>query len=199
MQRYIQWVIFFFLSAAFIPAGHAQDNEALAALTGDTLRDVQGPMDLPANNKLLFAILILLITAIGIFIYRKWKLVSARTPIAPIDERTPWQIAYDELDKLRTGGLLEEGLFKEYHSALSNIIRSYFERRFNVRAPEMTTEEFLWSLEGSQELTSDQKSTLKKFLNSCDVVKFAKYVPAVQEARDSLLLAEQLVKETRPL
>jgi hypothetical protein len=186
------------ISVAFIPLVAAQEKDALSVLSGDTLRDVQGPVNFPANYTLFFVLLFLFLAAMGIFIYRRLKSVSVKTQAAPVDDRTPWQIAYDDLDTLRTGGLLEEGRFKEYYSTLSNIIRSYFERRFNVRAPEMTTEEFLWSLEASQELSADQKSTLKKFLNSCDVVKFAKYVPPVQEARDSLLLAEQLVKETRP-
>ena len=40
-------------------------------------------------------------------------------------------------------GLIAEGAFKEYYSALSGIVRTYVEQRFRIRAPEMTTEAFL--------------------------------------------------------
>ena len=115
----------------------------------------------------------------------------------PVDTRSAWEIAYDQLDQLAKSSYLQEGCFKEYFSELSGIIRYYFENRFEIRAPEMTTEEFLWSLERSKELTAVHKATLKKFMMSCDIIKFAKHIPSAEEAEESFQFARQLVEETK--
>ena len=115
----------------------------------------------------------------------------------PVDARSPWEIAYEQLDRLDRSSYLSEGRFKEYFSELSGIIRLYFENRFEIRAPEMTTEEFLWSLERSQELAAVHKETLKKFMTSCDIIKFAKHIPRAEEAEEGFRFARQLIEETR--
>jgi hypothetical protein len=61
----------------------------------------------------------------------------------------------------------------------------------------MTTEEFLWSLERSRELAAGHKDTLKKFMLSCDIIKFAKHIPHAPEAQESFRFARQLVGETK--
>ena len=129
--------------------------------------------------------------------YLFFKVKKNKVQEAPADTRLPWEIAYQQLDELAKSSLLEEGQFKVYYSRLSDIIRRYFEHQFGVRAPEMTTEEFLWSLERSNDLTANQKSALKKFLSSCDIVKFAKYVPQATEGKESFQLALELVNETK--
>ena len=47
------------------------------------------------------------------------------------------------LNRLRAQGLIEQGQFEDYYVQLSSIVRHYLEDRFHLRAPEMTTEEFL--------------------------------------------------------
>ncbi len=44
----------------------------------------------------------------------------------------------------------------------------------------MTTEEFLYYLGIIGHLNETQKTALKEFLNSCDMVKFAKYAPTIK-------------------
>ena len=60
---------------------------------------------------------------------------------------------------------------------VSDTARTYLEERFEFRAPERTTEEFLRELGGTDLLTGEQKESLGGFLESCDLVKFAKYEP----------------------
>ena len=62
----------------------------------------------------------------------------------------------------------------------------------------MTTEEFMVHLKKSADLTPTQKEALIKFLESSDMVKFAKYDPDPSEARSSFELAQQFIEETRP-
>ena len=74
----------------------------------------------------------------------------------------------------------------------------YLEERFQFRAPERTTEEFLRELDGTDLLLPDQKESLGNFLASCDLVKFAKYEPGENELRELHGSAVRLVEETEP-
>ena len=81
---------------------------------------------------------------------------------------------------------------------VSAAIRLYLEERFDLRAPERTTEEFLFELQGSPLLTPDQKQTLGDFLARCDLVKFARDVPEHYELEALHGVAVRLVSETEP-
>jgi hypothetical protein len=80
---------------------------------------------------------------------------------------------------------------------VSDAVRWYLEDRFDFRAPERTTEEFLVELQGTPRLSSTQKTSLGVFLESCDLVKFAKYEPTEQALRELHESACRLVDETR--
>ena len=108
-----------------------------------------------------------------------------------------WEKAYQQLEALRQENLLDKGLFKEFFTRVSDIARLYMENRFNIHAPHMTTEEFLYYLGISGHLNDTQKISLKEFLNSCDMVKFAKYAPTTIEALRNFDLAKRLVDDTR--
>ena len=56
-------------------------------------------------------------------------------------------------------------------------IRFYLEERFSFRAPERTTEEFLYELQNTNMLLPDQKESLGEFLKHGGLVKFARYEP----------------------
>ncbi|MFO1050718.1 MAG: hypothetical protein U1F36_00720 [Planctomycetota bacterium] len=55
----------------------------------------------------------------------------------------------------------------------SALLREYVEERFRLRAPEMTTEEFLASEATARVLGAGQMRALGAFLAECDMVKFA--------------------------
>jgi hypothetical protein len=88
---------------------------------------------------------------------------------------------------------------KEFCILVSDTVRLYMEERFDFRAPERTTEEFLRELSATNLLTDAQKESLGGFLESCDLVKFAKYEPGENELRELHSSAVRLVEETEPL
>ena len=88
-------------------------------------------------------------------------------------------------------------MIKEIYIELSDIVRHYLENRFILRAPEMTTEEFLDKLKDTDMLSYDQKILLKDFLFHCDLVKFARYGPTEKEIDSSFKSAENLVDQTK--
>ena len=52
-------------------------------------------------------------------------------------------------------------------------MRRYLEDRFELRAPELTTEEFLDVAGSANRLSHDHQSLLRDFLRQADLVKFA--------------------------
>ena len=76
---------------------------------------------------------------------------------------------------------------------LSAIVRSYLERRYDIRAPELTTEEFLVVASKSSELTSTHRTQLTELLERSDCVKFAGYRPESNESIDTLAAARDML------
>jgi hypothetical protein len=81
--------------------------------------------------------------------------------------------------------------------AVSDAVRVYLEERFNLRAPERTTEEFLRDLQKTSVLTAQQKESLASFLEQCDLVKFARFEPPESLLRELHEAALRLVHETQ--
>ena len=85
----------------------------------------------------------------------------------------------------------EQGIAK-----LSDVIRTYLEQRYKLPVSGKTTPEFLEEMEITSPLPDSDKPFLQNFLNSADMIKFAKApcdAPAVSAAIDS---AEKLVRNT---
>ena len=103
----------------------------------------------------------------------------------------------------RARRLLEEAL-QQIHDPdrfcvlVSDAIRHYLEERFELRAPERTTEEFLEELKQSDRLSSSHKELLAGFLNECDLVKFARSSPEAYELQKLHDAALSLVRDTEP-
>ena len=100
------------------------------------------------------------------------------------------------LNELKASDLLEKNLFKEYFSALCDILRHYIEDRFNLRAPEQTTEEFLTLLRQDPRFTYEQREMLRGFLNECDMIKFAKQETSLRAAQDATEKTEAFIEAT---
>lgn len=169
------------------------------ALAGD-IRDIKPPVYFKGSH--LFLILLAasgalaLVSLLAILIYKKYR---KRKAIPPAPPKTPYEIACEALSVLKSQDLPSHGKMKEYYSGLSDIVRVYTEGRFAVRAPEMTTEEFLYFLRNSDILSGSHKNLLKEFLTLCDVVKFAKYGPNLKETGESIVSAKKFIDETKPI
>ena len=86
---------------------------------------------------------------------------------------SPIQRAMVELDRLLRKGLPGRGRYKDFYVELTMVVRRYVQRKYGIRAPNMTTEEFLHELAQSGRQNADQSKTLTEFLESADLVKFA--------------------------
>jgi len=111
--------------------------------------------------------------------------------------RPAHEIAYERLRQLMEKDLIAAGRIKEFYEYLSHILRSYIENRFQLRAPERTTEEFLQEAESSNVLRLDHQEKLGSFLRHCDLVKFARYGPEKTEIQESIDLAKEFIDATK--
>jgi hypothetical protein len=111
----------------------------------------------------------------------------------------PHEWAFGQLDQLLSDDLIRRGEVHEYYFRLSGITREYIERRFQVSAPEMTTEEFLIQVGDARYLDESQKQALAMFLGACDLVKFAKHEPSSTEIDHAFDAAKEFVSQTAPL
>jgi hypothetical protein len=111
--------------------------------------------------------------------------------------------AYDKAMKriaaLERRGLPAPGDADAWYVELSHIVRHYLEDRYGLRAPELTTEEFLQEAGRSRELSDAHRQLLSTFLERCDRVKFAAYHPEQAESRQALELSRRFLQETRLL
>jgi hypothetical protein len=123
----------------------------------------------------------------------KRRLASAAPP-PPIP---PDVVALGALDALRARRLLESGALKEYYSTLTDIVRAYLEGRYRVRAPEMTTEEFLLASSRDGRLGGAHRSLLGEFLSESDLVKFARHRPSTDDGERAYTAARRFVEDTR--
>jgi len=85
---------------------------------------------------------------------------------------------------------------ERYPVALSEVIRVYLEKRFQLRAPMQTTPEFLDDIRDSTLLPSSHRELLKDFLERCDLGKFAQVQFTKEECQSLAQAARKLVEQT---
>ncbi|MCP5005878.1 MAG: protein BatD [Planctomycetes bacterium] len=165
----------------------------------DDIRDIKPPVFLKKDYLRLYILLAAIfgtMALIGIpffLIYRKKQEKAVIVP-PPLPAH---EIAYKALEKLQSLDLASKGQIKEYYFHLSDIVRHYIENRFELMAPERTTEEFLIEMTTTNKLDKIHQQLIGNFLEHSDLVKFAAYAPQDQEIEDSYCSAKRLVDETK--
>lgn len=117
-----------------------------------------------------------LVILIVVLLRRRRRVRATVTIVIPAHE---W--ARRELAALAAEGLIQRGEIQPFHYRISFITRGYIERRFDVAAPEMTTEEFLATTAGDGRFGAEVSSELQRFLQACDMVKYARFEPGPDE------------------
>jgi hypothetical protein len=165
------------------------------------IRDIKSPWEISYNWKpviliggiLLFVILLIVVL---IYVIRKRRRGETIMPRKLEPPRPPHEVAYEELQRLAESDYLEKGEIKVYYSEVSDIIRRYIEGRYQIIAMELTTTEVLDQLK-SIDIEEDLFDQIITFLESCDLVKFAKYIPGAEENEEILKLAIHIVDVTK--
>lgn len=118
------------------------------------------------------------------------------------------EVALEQLDAIKAAKIWQQGHGKQYHTELTDVIRTYIGRRFDVHSTEKTSDETLRELKPI--LLSNQPSAasiqngkelyerLSKMLQLADFVKFAKYEAMPEENEKALNTAYEFVNATTP-
>jgi len=123
-----------------------------------------------------------------------WNWLKNRSVLNP---RTAYELTLEKLEKARA--LLREDNPVPYAVSVSEIIRTYLGQRFQNPSTRRTTEEFLRQMENdSTTPLAAHRDLLRDFLQSCDMVKFARYQPTLAELEQVQERALTFVTATKP-
>ena len=182
----------------------AEGNEVLVGVTSllaqeknpADIRDIKPPEEVPFDWRPIAvggaAIVIVALLGAGLFYFLNRPRRQRGLPPQP-----PHEAALAALNRLRARRLIDEGKFEEYYVQLSAIVRRYLEDRFHLRAPEMTTEEFLSAVASDGRLIPPHRRLLAEFLSQADLVKFARHLPSLDDSEGAYNAARRFVEETR--
>ena len=146
--------------------------------------EVDPKKDLPPLSWKLVRTCALVLAALAAIIVAIWWTVRKILQKVREHRMSPIERAMLELDRLLKKGLPGRGRYKDFYIELTMVVRRYIQRRHAVRAPNLTTDEFLRAAAENPAFTREAIAELKNFLESADMVKFAG-VEATPEMADS--------------
>ncbi len=165
-------------------------------------KDIKDPYKVPLTlQEILLWSLIAAAIVLGLWLgIRYWKKKKEQKSMPEI-RRKPAEPAHvfalRELNNLREARLWQQGKVKEYHTRLTDILRTYLEYRYGIKAMEQTTSETLAALEKTGFNDNRLKGILEQILETGDLVKFAKFIPQPDVNESVLLDAFVFVNETK--
>ncbi|MBN1507569.1 MAG: hypothetical protein JW955_12025 [Sedimentisphaerales bacterium] len=173
----------------------------VTSLLGDqraklVIEDIEGVVEMPkgAVRWWLWVLVLLGVAAVP----AGWLVLRSRRARELVRIFKPaHEVAYARLRALVAEDLIEAGRIKEFYERISGILRHYIEDRFDLHAPERTTEEFLAELRFTEVLSSAHKEVLGEFLTHCDLVKFAKHQPTTEQVQRTFDLVKDFIEKTR--
>ena len=168
--------------------------------TTGTIRDIKGLYRAPYSLGEVYPYILALIF-LGLLVWFIIYYMERKKKDEPILRRVrppemPHVIAMRELDKLKAEKLWQQNKIKLYYTRLTEIIRMYIERRFEIKAMEETSNEILNEFQ-EREIENINYSILEQLLNLADLVKFAKGEPLPDENITHMENAYTFVKNTK--
>ena len=156
---------------ASLPPANA--SPSAAAAPEEDIRDIRPPFHIPSNLPwIIGAATAAALAAAGYGAWR-WTRKGARRLL-------PYEIALEKLEATRR--LIHPDTAREFSIAVSEIVRTFIEECFPVRAAHRTTDEFLHELAAQADSPlAAYREAFAPFLEHCDLAKFARWnLPAPQ-------------------
>ncbi|MEQ1861484.1 MAG: DUF4381 family protein [Chthoniobacteraceae bacterium] len=132
------------------------------------IRDIAPPVDVFPWPPWMVAIGVLLLLLLLLLLV--WFIARAIRRHAP-SPLTPRAVALRDLETLRNDvNRLDPYAFSV---RVSDVLRGFVGAQFGLRAKEQTSPEFLASIAGAPQFGDDDRALLARFLEKCDLIKFA--------------------------
>ena len=146
-------------------------------------------------------LLVLGLGGLGVGVYYLWRWYEKnRKPEEEVIEpellRPADEVALEKLDEIKAQKIWKDGKVKEYQTELTDVVREYIGRRFDVQSSEKTSDETLRAMKPL--IDKELFAKLSKMLQLADLVKFAKWHTTPDENEQVLSTAYEFVKETTP-
>ncbi|MDF3127707.1 hypothetical protein P0Y35_00715 [Kiritimatiellaeota bacterium B1221] len=171
------------------------ENYAAPMLGEDTLPDFRGPEALKRQKRNLIISAVVGVLALIICGGIAWMM--ARRPKVLPPPVPPHLIVKKEIERLLQSEIWQRPDVDASAVALSFILRRYIEARFEIRAPEQTTEEFLELVENQPPWPAQEQTGLQQFFAVTDQIKFAGSRPGSEVLQDLLNAVRQFVESTQ--
>jgi len=137
---------------------------------------------------------------LGALLYRRF---GPKPVVPPPPPRPAYDVAIEKLVAIRGANLVGEALYEEFYVRVSEAVREYLGRRYNLsltdkQGLELTTWELMDHLRQVSWPRGVSVIDVETLLVDCDMVKFARYAPTQEEADEILSRSFRLVELTRP-
>lgn len=149
-----------------------------------------------------WVLLAVLLAGVGVAGYylitylQRRKLEEAGNEVVTEPLRPAEEVALEKLDAIKEKKIWQQGQVKEYYTQLTDVVREYIARRFEVSSVEQTSDETLRDIRPLLSERKDLYDQLRKMLTLADLVKFAKWSTSPDENELSLRNAYTFVQET---
>ena len=136
--------------------------------------------------------------AVGGWYLWRWYQKNRKTEEEEINPellRPADEVALEKLDEIKAQKIWKDGKIKQYQTELTDVVREYIGRRFDVQSTEKTSDETLRAMKPL--IDKDLFVRLSKMLQLADLVKFAKWHTTPDENEQALSTAYDFVNETK--
>ena len=170
--------------------------------TSKAFKAITGPAAEPYTLGEILPWILLGLVVVAAIVFLVWYL-RRRKKNQPLFARKPKPKlppsveAIQRLEEVRLSRMWQAGKLKAYHSAITDIMRDYFARRFRFDAREMTTGEIIQRLGKEPVVNKEALSKVHSTFALADLVKFAKLTPSALENDSSLNYCIDFVNETK--
>lgn len=172
-------------------------------LSGDMedIIEIKDPIELARNWKTIIilsvaGLFLVVFGVLGYLYYRQKKLGKSLFERKKEPEIPAHEEALASLNKLKGSSLLSEGNIKEYYVQLSDIVRLYLQKRYFKPVMEMTTTQSKAAL-AEENIGEEALPIIELFLDDCDLVKFAKFLPVETAHEEVLQSGFDIVNQTK--
>ncbi|MDQ3623757.1 MAG: DUF4381 family protein [Verrucomicrobiota bacterium] len=161
--------------------------------TPPAIRDIAPPVDVsPYPLWMIIAVSAgVALIAAGVL----WLLIRAWRKRPPPLPPSPRSVTLGALEKLRSQVMTLDPY--AFSIAVSDVLRSFIGAQYGLRAAHQTSPEFLAAISDSPKFSGDDRTLLGRFLERCDLIKFARIDAGRDESEELLRSAIAFVQGER--
>lgn len=160
------------------------------------IKDVSVPRFTTLQIIIGAAVLLIIGLLIWYFFIRKKE--KPIIPAKPVVQKSLREIIMGQLNELEAKKLWQQDQLKLYYSELTDILRTYLEKRFTINAMESTSDEIIEQIQHIPE-AKQLEPDITYVLQLADMAKFAKSRPLANENVKAMDLVKQFVEQTTPV